>query len=113
MSASEFAIKAAQNESLWRERLARLAASGKTIAAFCREEGVGKSTMSYWRRRLGVAGRQSTAVRAPFLDVGPVRTAEPRQPCASPKGDSAHESPGRIELRLELGDGVVMHIAKH
>ena len=73
MSASEFAIKAAQNESLWRERLARQAASGKTIAAFCREEGVGKSTMSYWRRRLGVAGRQSAAVRAPFLDVGPVR----------------------------------------
>jgi transposase-like protein len=99
MSASEFAIKAAQNESLWRERLARQAASGKTIAAFCREEGVGKSTMSYWRKRLGVVGPQTTAVRAPFLDVGSVR--------------SANESPGRIELRLELGDGVVLHIAKH
>lgn len=112
MSTSEFAVKAAQNALLWRERLARHAASGKTIAQFCREEGVGKSTMSYWRRRLGVAGGRSPAVRAPFLDAGPVATASSGQAYASLRGDSANEAPTRIELRLELGDGVVLHIAR-
>lgn len=76
MSSSALAIKTAQNESIWRERLARQAASGKTIAVFCREEGVGKSTLSYWRRRLGVVdaapGQKLATVAAPFLDLGPV-----------------------------------------
>ena len=115
MSAS--AIRTARNESLWRERLARQAGSGKTIAVFCREEGVGKSTLSYWRKRLGMVGaapgQKLAAVAAPFLDVGPVKAARWQQHSASPAGNATDLLPANIELRLELGNGVVLHIARH
>lgn len=114
---STFAIKTARNESIWRERLARQAASGKTIAVFCREEGVGKSTLSYWRRRLGVVGanggQKLAAVAAPFLDVGRVKAARWRQHSTSPADNAFEPSSASIDLRLELGGGVVLHIARH
>ena len=105
MISSEYSSRAAQNASLWRERVARHAASGKTIAVFCREEGIGKSTLSNWRRRLGVAGAGAPApvTGTPFLDLGPVKAATPPLPAAL----------ASIELRLELGHGVVLHIARH
>jgi hypothetical protein len=115
MSAS--AVRTARNESIWRQRLARQAASGKTIAEFCGEEGVGKSTLSYWRKRLGVVdaapGQKLAAVAAPFLDVGQVKAARWQQHSASPAGNAPALWPASIELRLELGDGVVLHIARH
>jgi transposase-like protein len=114
---STFATRTARNESIWRERLARQAASGKTIAVFCHEEGVGKSTLSYWRRRLGVVdeggGQELAAVAAPFLDVGRVKAARWRQHSASPADSASELSSASIELRLELGNGVVLHIARH
>ena len=79
MSRSAPATSTAQKEEAWRERIARQRASGKTIAAFCEEENLGKSTFSYWRRRLGVApvatrvARKRTAQAAPFLDLGPIK----------------------------------------
>ena len=107
-----------RNESIWRERLARQAASGKTAAEFCREEGVGKSTLSYWRKRLGVVEaapeQKLAAVAAPFLDAGQVKAGRWQQHSASPAGNNAPDLlPASIELRLELGHGVVLHIARH
>ena len=115
MSAS--AVRTARNESIWRKCVARQVASGKTIAVFCREERIGKSTLSYWRKRLGVvdavAGQKFAAVAAPFLDVGQVKATRWRQHSASPAGNAPALSPASIELRLELGNGVVLHIARH
>lgn len=106
-----------RNESIWRERLARQAASGRTKAEFCREEGVGKSTLSYWRKRLSVvdaAPRQKlAAVAAPFLDAGQVKAGRWQQRSASPADSASALSSASIELRLELGHGVVLHIARH
>jgi hypothetical protein len=116
MSTSEFAIKGAQNESIWRERLARHAASGKTIAVFCREENIGKSTLSYWRRRLGVVGarvgHKLPPVATPFVEAGRVNATRWQQ-CAAPADKVSDRVTGGIELRLELGGGVVLHIARH
>ena len=114
---SSSAIRTARNESIWRERLACQTASGKTIADFCRDEGVGQSTLSYWRKRLGVVdacvGQKSTAVAAPFLDVGRVKATRWQQPSALPAGNAPNLSSAGIELRLELGGGVVLRIARH
>ena len=113
MNSSILAINAARKESLWRERIARQEASGKTVAVFCLEEGVCKSTLSYWRRRLravevAVAAQKSSPVAAPFLDLGALKTMRPSG------GDRvAYESAAAVELRLELGGGVVLHIARH
>ena len=115
MSAS--AVRTARNEFIWRKCVARQAASGKTIAVFCREERIGKSTLSYWRKRLGVVGAASmpklAAVATPFLDVGRVKAARWQQHLASPAGSAPNLPPAGIELRLELGGGVVLHIARH
>ena len=113
MSTSIGTINAVQNEALWRERIARQEASGKTIAVFCLEEGVGKSTFSNWRRRLraievAVAAQKSSALGAPFLDLGALK---PRGPDGSDR--VPYESAGAVEVRLELGGGVVVHIARH
>ena len=113
MSASERTVR---NESIWRERIARHAASGKTIADFCCEEGIGKSTLSYWRRRLGVVGatvgQKLPTVVTPFVEVGRVKAARWQQ-CAAPADKVSDRLTGGIELRLELGGGVVLHIARH
>jgi transposase-like protein len=117
MSITEYSTKATQNASLWRERVARHIASGKTIAVFCREEGIGQSTLSNWRRRLGVTATAASlpkpAVAAPFLDAGPVKDAKPLPPSAAPADVPREAPPASIELRLELGHGVVLHIARH
>ena len=117
MSRSAPATNTAQKKTRWLERIARQRASGKTIAAFCLEENLGKSTFSYWRRRLGVgtvaaaAGRKRTAQAAPFLDLGPIKAMRPAE-LAEGKG-VAHESSAGVELRLELGGGVVLHLTRH
>ena len=108
MSSSALAISTAQKETLWRERIARQRTSGKTIAVFCQEEDLGKSTFSNWRRRLLAieAGQKSGAAGAPFLDLGALKTMRPG-------GGVPHEPAGRVEVHLELGGGVVLHIARH
>ena len=114
-SSSELSTRAARNASLWRERVARHAASGKTIAVFCREEGIGQSTLSNWRRRLGLAGTAApkAVTASAFVDLGPVKAAKSLPPSTSQSGAACEAAPASIELRLELGHGVVLHIARH
>ena len=111
------ANRSARKETIWSERVARQSASGKTIAVYCREEGIGNSTLSAWRKRLGVVGAapgpKPAAVAAPFLDVGRVKAARWHQHSASPVDNASEPSSAGIELRLELGGGVVLHIARH
>ena len=63
---------ATQKAALWRERMARHGASGKTIAAYCQEHKLGKSTVSYWRHRLGEI-RTAAKPAAGFVEVGAVK----------------------------------------
>ena len=42
----------AVKEATWRERLARHASSGKSIAAFCREEDISQANFYAWRTKL-------------------------------------------------------------
>jgi transposase len=39
-------------QRLWRQRLARFARSGKTVAAFCSAEHVSVATFYHWKRKL-------------------------------------------------------------
>jgi len=48
---------AISKEAIWRDHLTRYAASGKTIAAFCRDEAIAEGNFYAWRTRL----RQDTA----------------------------------------------------
>jgi len=48
---------------------------------------------------------------APFLDLGPIKAVRPPE-IGGGKG-LEHESSGGVELRLELGGGVVLHLTRH
>jgi transposase-like protein len=91
-----------RSESMWRELLARYGASGMSVLEFCRAEGIHPTVFRRWRSRLksnGKSGKtksQATAKSAtPFIDIGAVAMDR-----------------SRYEVRLELGAGVVLSIAR-
>lgn len=65
-------ISAQQRHARWRELVARQAASGRSVAAFCRDESIAVQTFYGWRARLGKceARPPARAIAAPFVDLG-------------------------------------------
>ena len=63
-------------EAAWRSRLLRQAQSGKTIAAFCRDESVSTASFHIWRSKLAAASGNAAqlAQTAAFIDLGTIAT---------------------------------------
>ena len=85
----------------WRERLEQQAGSGKSVAAFCREQGIAPQTFYWWRNRL--SRQEAGAVPPPaaassFLDLGTM-------PVAAQGSES-------LSIRLELPGGITLTIAR-
>jgi hypothetical protein len=107
---------AAQRELEWRDRLARQAASRQSIAEFCRSEEMTEGTFYAWRRRLGArkldAAVMDGTIKMPakFVDIGPLKgvTANKSTPVSDVHGGSGSE----IEVRIDLGQGVVLQIVR-
>jgi transposase-like protein len=57
-----------EREQYWREVVRDQAASGLSIAAFCRERGVSPASFFDWRRKL-LAGGGEEAVAAKFMAI--------------------------------------------
>ena len=97
----------------WREMMPRFGESGTTVSAFCAREGLSTSSFYRWRERLGPVGdaagaaprrggRSELAVppsAAGFIDLGHL---------AAP----TRETGAGLELRLDLGGGVVLQIVR-
>lgn len=97
----------------WREVMLRFGEADMTVSAFCAREGLSTSSFYRWRERLGSVGdaggaalprggRSQLAVRprvAGFIDLGHLATP-PRDAGAG------------VELRLDLGGGVVLQIVR-
>jgi hypothetical protein len=88
----------------WREILGRFERAGTNISEFCAREGVCESSFYRWRARMGIPGAGVTA--AP--------TMRPRPLAAQPSAASFIDlgSLGGLELRLDLGGGVVLQIVR-
>ncbi|MGH3573642.1 MAG: IS66 family insertion sequence element accessory protein TnpA [Pseudonocardiaceae bacterium] len=91
-----------RSELMWRELLARHATSGMSALEFCRAEGVHPTVFRRWRSRLkgnGKGGKAKSRAAAkaetPFIDIGAVATSR-----------------SRFEVRLELGAGMILSIAR-
>jgi hypothetical protein len=93
----------------WRELFRRHAAGGESASAFCQREGVSAHSFRRWRARLGEeVTAASTRVVAPmkaratpaaaFVELGAL--------------DAAPPVAGRMELRLDLGGGVTLHVVR-
>ena len=97
----------------WREVMLRFGEADMTVSAFCAREGLSTSSFYRWRERLGSVGdaggaalprggRSQLAVppqTAGFIDLGHLATP-PRDAGAG------------VELRLDLGGGVVLQIVR-
>ena len=111
----------AQRETAWRKRLSRFAGSKLTVEAFCRSEAVSVASFYLWRTRLrNSQGKALTAPRAgpvaaasPFIDLGPVSHRAISSTAAIGDAHDTHHQPIAINIRLDLGGGVVLHIARH
>ena len=89
-----------RSESTWRELFARQEASGTSVQAFCRIEGINAGVFRRWQARL--SGKVKNAKRSavskvvtPFIDIGAVAASRPR-----------------FEVRLELGGGVILTVGR-
>ena len=93
-------------ESTWRNHLARHAASGKSVANFCRDEAISESNFYAWRARLRIATTHPSRLQkkpAPFIDLGVVQGSSIKAPFAN----------ANIEVHINLGGGVSLTITRH
>jgi hypothetical protein len=100
------------NERAWQEVLARFDAAALTVQEFCRREGLTRGSFTRWQSRLrggskpGAAGTVAgltAAVSVPepaFVDLGSLGRAD------------AFERGGSVDLRIELGGGVSLHLVR-
>jgi len=93
-----------RGEAGWRQLFCRQLSSGLSVPEFCRREGVNASLFRRWRSVLKDSEGDRRVVNqtvrvaegpAPFIDLGDFRSAGPR-----------------FEVRLELGSGIVLSIAR-
>lgn len=85
----------------WQEVFERYEASGLNATAFCEREGIERSGFYRWCRKLGRAlppGDCAVVADSPagFVDLGALRGS----------GNA------RLELRLDLGGGVILHLIR-
>jgi hypothetical protein len=96
------------DQPAWREVLQRFDGAGMTVEDFCRAEGLCRSSFTRWRRRLRTPAEASRPVvvkatrqEAPpaFVDLGLL-------------GSAGAATLPALDLRIELGGGVVLHLVR-
>ena len=84
----------------WRALIGRFGASGLGVEAFCRRESISAASFYRWRTELGAGGGTVVihdAARPAFVDLGTLSSRPVRQ---------------GVELKLDLGDGMVLHLVR-
>ena len=95
-----------RNEVKWRALLSRFSASGLSVAAFCEREAVSTASFYRWRGLTGQRdGGEIVTVPNPsaFVDMGTLGTP-PSAPISFP---------APLDLRLDLGGGLSLHLVRH
>ena len=99
----------------------RYEASGLNVTAFCRNEGVAEST--FYRRRAQLKQGKGAMHRvvgtmmggkggAGFIDAGPMVIAVPGDGVVRAQREAAREQAAGVEVRLELGGGLVLYVRR-
>ena len=83
----------------WQALLARFGSAGLSVAAFCAGESISEASFYRWRGLLpsSDAGHTITQAAGGFVDLGAMASG-------------AREA--RLEIRLDLGGGVVLHLVR-
>jgi hypothetical protein len=99
-------------QARWRVLVSAFEASGLSMPAFCQRKGIAESTFYAWRARLR-GGRRRVKAAVPSSTRGFVQLGG-----LGASGVSALLSPTRtdtalgLEIKLELGAGVVLHLRR-
>lgn len=100
----EIGGKRSRKEIEWRQRLARFAACGQGVKLFCQAESVSQATFHRWRKQLAEEHAPTPVVG--FIDVGLLAS-----PDSAPATRAGQEG-AALEVRLDLGHGLVLHIVR-
>ncbi len=95
-----------RSAEMWLAMVTRFAQSGLTEEAFCEGEGVGVKLFHRWRTKRGkvtartVVDKPARVAPSPvlvpgFVDLGPLK-----------------EAASRLEMRLDLGGGMLLHVVR-
>lgn len=91
-----------RSQGQWRTLLAKFDGSGMGIEAFCRREAISAASFYRWRKRLGNGrdrGETGGNKQVPaFVDLGMLDSGPTPRP--------------RIDLKLDLGDGLILHLVR-
>ena len=91
----------------WRAMVARFAQSGLTEEAFCGGEGVSPKLFHRWRMKRGKG-----TPRAPVEKSAQVVTPSPVSAAGFVDLGSLKGSGSKLEMRLDLGGGVLLHVVR-
>ena len=104
----------------WRDEQQRQEKSGLSVTTFCRREGVAESTFYRRATRLGNGKRKARGLGTPlvakergrFIDAGPMVIAAPGGPVVGARCEAAGVPAAGVEVRLELGGGLVLYVRR-
>lgn len=98
-----------RSEHEWRSLLSRFAPSGLGVKAFCRREAISAASFYRWQGLLSDDQRKSLkdergdgvgrGSALAFVDLGALNSAPSVRP--------------RIDLKLDLGDGLILHLVRN
>ena len=111
MAKREVAYGGKERQRQWRERLRRFERSGLSVAEFCQAESVSAWSLYNWRRRLSVGSGRVRRVERPrggFVEVGTLRVPKSEAAVLDPTPVAA---PAGMQLRIELGGGLVLQLS--
>ena len=101
MATKQSGVGKRRSEAERRAILSRFADSGLSLTEFCRRESISDASFYRWRTSLGgaVSARKSSSpAGAAFVDLGMLG--------ATPNAGR------RMELKLDLGAGMVLHLVR-
>ena len=90
----------------WQEVVVRFDASGESVTGFCKREGLHTSSFNRWRQRL--SGQPTVQAKTP----GKVSRPAPAASFIEMGSMAAGPASGRLEVRLDLGGGVVLQLVR-
>lgn len=83
----------------WRSLLAKFDGGDIGVEAFCRRQAISAASFYRWRSLLGDGSGGGGGDAAPaFVDLGSLNSVSSSRP--------------RIELKLDLGDGLTLHLVR-
>lgn len=98
------------NEQAWKVLMKRFDGAAMTAQEFCAREGLSLGSFRRWRARLGSSARSTApAVAIPKMDDAP---STPPFVDLGLLGTSAVRGHAALDLHIELGGGISLHLVR-